>query len=61
MRFSLIQLCLLALSATMILAHDARSQEVLSRHISIKFENESPKTVLRTIEKAAGVSVTFGS
>jgi TonB-dependent starch-binding outer membrane protein SusC len=59
MRFSFTQLFLLALSATIILANDVRSQEILNRHISIKFENENPKIVLQTIEKVADVSFSY--
>ena len=59
MRFSFTQLFLLALSTTIILANDVRSQEVLNRHISIKFENENPKIVLQTIEKVADVSFSY--
>ncbi len=59
MRFSIIQLCILVLSATFVLAHDGNAQDILDRPLSVRFENESLKTVLQRIEKTAEVSFSY--
>jgi TonB-dependent starch-binding outer membrane protein SusC len=59
MRFSIIQLGILVLTASIVLAHDSNAQDLLDRPLSIKLENEGLKNVLRTIEKVAEVSFSY--
>jgi TonB-linked SusC/RagA family outer membrane protein len=59
MRFSIIQLCVLALSATIVLAHDIKAQDILNRPLSVKVENEPLQTALRAIEKATAVNFSY--
>lgn len=59
MRFSLVQLCLLILSATVALAHETNAQELLDRSISVKIDNENLKKSIKIIEKITDVSFSY--
>jgi TonB-dependent starch-binding outer membrane protein SusC len=59
MKFTFIQLCLIALSTTIILAHDMKAQAVLNQAISLKVENQSLKSTVKTLEKVASVNFTY--
>jgi TonB-dependent starch-binding outer membrane protein SusC len=59
MRFSIVQLCLMIVSATVALAHNSNAQEILDQSISLKIDNENLKSTLRTIEKVADVSFSY--
>jgi TonB-dependent starch-binding outer membrane protein SusC len=59
MRFSIVQLCLMIVSATVALAHDSNAQEILDQPLSLKIDNENLKSTLRTIEKVADVSFSY--
>ena len=59
MRFSAIQILLLALSTTFAMAYETKAQEVLEKTITLKIEDESLKSTVRSIEKAASVSISY--
>ncbi|NJN33081.1 MAG: hypothetical protein HC817_01340 [Saprospiraceae bacterium] len=59
MRFSLVQLCLLVLSASVVLAHETTAQELLDLPFSIKIDNENLKKSIRTIEKVTDARFSY--
>lgn len=61
MKFSLLQLSIMSLALSLSYAGNVTGQEVLSRKISIKFENRNLRDALTDIEKAASVKFLFYS
>jgi TonB-dependent SusC/RagA subfamily outer membrane receptor len=59
MRFSIIQLCLMAWAATLALANNTYAQDILSRPLSITVENERVQNILKAIEKETEVSFSY--
>lgn len=59
MKLSLVQALLAVLCTGVSLAHDATAQDVLSRTLSVRFENEGLRNVLREIERRAQVRFAF--
>jgi TonB-dependent starch-binding outer membrane protein SusC len=59
MRFSLIQICLIAFTAPFLLAHESKAQDILGQSISINIDNEPIKSTLKSIEKVAKVRFSY--
>lgn len=59
MRIGLLQLILGAFVASISLAHDGKAQEVLNRSITIQCKEQSIKSVLTSVEKAAGITFMY--
>lgn len=59
MKITCLPLLLLLLSVGLTAARDGMAQDLLSRPVSVQFENRDLETILRRIEKAAGVKFTY--
>lgn len=59
MKITGLQLLLAVFSASLTLAHDGLSQDLLNRPVSVQFDRQDLKVVLRRLEKAANVKFTY--
>ena len=59
MKFSAVQLCLIALFSSVLMANDAKSQDVLNTRVSITMDNTELKAFLFSVENTAKVKFTY--
>ena len=59
MKFSAVQMCLIALFSSVLMAKDAKSQDVLNTRVSITMDNTELKTFLFSVENTAKVKFTY--
>ncbi|GAB3970327.1 TonB-dependent receptor [Spirosoma terrae] len=59
MKITGLQLVLAVFSASLTLAYDGLSQDLLNRPVSVQFDRQDLKVVLRRLEKAANVKFTY--
>jgi TonB-dependent starch-binding outer membrane protein SusC len=59
MKFTTVQLLLLILSGTFVLAKPSSAQDLLSKKITLKIEDKSLKVAVKSIEKEAAVNISY--
>ena len=59
MKFSAVQLCLIALFSSVLMANNAKSQDVLNIRVSITMDNTELKAFLLSVENTAKVKFTY--
>jgi TonB-dependent starch-binding outer membrane protein SusC len=59
MKFTTVQLILLILSGSFILAEPTSAQDLLSKRLTLKIEDKSLKVAVKTIEKEADIDISY--
>jgi iron complex outermembrane receptor protein len=59
MKFSAVQLCLMAFFSSVLVAHNSKGQDVLNTRISVNLDNTELKTFIYSIENTAKVKFTY--
>lgn len=61
MKFSAVQVCLIALFSSVLMAHNSKGQDVLNTRVSINLDNTELKSFLSSVENTAKVKFTYSN
>ena len=61
MKFSAVQICLIGLFSSVLMAHNTKGQDVLNTRVSLNLDNTELKSFLLSVENTAKVKFTYSN